>query len=107
MGTPRSWAGFCLPYATRSSNAKACNDMPLTAKTLRVLTSQAMVARSDRTSVAVPKGVVKKAKELSSLASRNGWAALGIDRDDPPTLTAVFEAAIDALLARAKPKGHK
>ncbi len=72
-----------------------------------MLASSDMASRSDRTTVAVPKDVVRKAKLVSSMASKNGWAALGIDRDDPPTLTAVFEAAIDVLLARAKPKGQR
>ncbi len=59
--------------------------------------------RRDRTSVAISKGVAKKAKELSALASKHGWTALGIDREDPPTLTAIFEEAINVLAARAKP----
>jgi hypothetical protein len=58
--------------------------------------------RSDRTSVALPKEIAQKARDLSALASKHGWAALGVDRDDPPTITAIFEAAIDVLAARAK-----
>ncbi len=69
-----------------------------------MLVSVEMGPRSDRTTVALPKEIAKKAKMLSSIASRHGWAALGVDRDDPPTLTAVFEAAIEELLARAKTK---
>lgn len=58
--------------------------------------------RMDRTSVAIPREVAKKAKELSALASQYGWSVFGIERDDPPTLTAIFEEAINVLAARAK-----
>jgi hypothetical protein len=58
--------------------------------------------RSDRTAIALPKEIANVARELSSLASRNGWSALGIDRDDPPTMTAIFEAAIELLASQAK-----
>jgi hypothetical protein len=66
-----------------------------------------MGPRSDRTSVALPKEIVDKARALSALASKNGWAALGIDRDDPPTITAIFEQAIESLAARAKKEGKR
>jgi hypothetical protein len=58
-------------------------------------------------SVALPRDVSDKARELSALASKHGWALFGVDRDDPPTMTAIFEEAINQLAARAKPKGAK
>ena len=39
-------------------------------------------------------------RELAAFAARNGWAALGIDRDDPPTQTALIEEAIKLLATR-------
>ena len=39
-------------------------------------------------------------KELAAYGSRNGWSALDIDRDDPPTQTAMLEEAINILHAR-------
>jgi hypothetical protein len=73
---------------------------------MHVITSADM-DRMDRTSVAIPREVAKRAKALSALASKYGWSALGIDRDDPPTLTAIFEEAINVLAARAKPPRSK
>jgi len=32
--------------------------------------------------------------------SRRGWGAVGLDRDEPPALGAVVDAAVDALLRR-------
>ena len=64
-------------------------------------TNDGMGPRSDRRSIALPKTVLEKARELSALASKNGWVALGIDRDDPATITAIFEQAIDSLAERA------
>lgn len=67
-----------------------------------------MGAKSERTSVALPKTIVAKARALSALVSKNGWIALGIDREDPATLTAIFEQAIDNLAGLARPsKGRK
>ena len=39
-------------------------------------------------------------RELATFAARNGWAAPGIDRDDPPTQTALIEEAIKLLATR-------
>lgn len=60
-----------------------------------------MGPRSDRASIALPKTILEKARELSALVSKNGWVAIGIDRDDPATITAIFEQAIDSLAERA------
>jgi hypothetical protein len=69
-----------------------------------MIVSVEMGKRSDRLSVALPRHISEKAREVSALASKHGWTILGIDRDDPPTITAVFEAAIDLLHARAVQK---
>jgi len=62
--------------------------------------------RSERTSVKLPTEVCDKARELSAAASKNGWSALGVDRTDPPTITALFEEAINVLGARLKTRGR-
>lgn len=43
-------------------------------------------------------------RELVAHISRHGWSSVGIDRDDPPTGTAVLDAAVSLLSERAKPK---
>lgn len=52
--------------------------------------------------VKLPTEAWEKARELSAYASKHGWAAFGIDRDDPPTIQAMFDAAIEVLAARIK-----
>jgi hypothetical protein len=47
------------------------------------------------------------ARELSALASKHGWSALGVDREDLPTMVAIIEEAVNLLAARAKTKGKK
>lgn len=44
-------------------------------------------------------------RDLAAFAARNGWAALGIDRDDPPTQIALIEEAIKLLARQASSKG--
>lgn len=61
--------------------------------------------RSDRATVSLPVDVVESARELSALASKNGWAALGVDRSDPPTITAIFEEAIRTLARAHRTRG--
>lgn len=39
-------------------------------------------------------------RELAAYTARHGWAGLGIDRDDPPTQTALIEEAIKLLATR-------
>ncbi|HEX4352784.1 MAG TPA: hypothetical protein VHZ95_07725 [Polyangiales bacterium] len=57
--------------------------------------------------MALPREISERARELSALASKHGWSALGVDRDDPPTITAIFEEAINVLASRAKVKSNK
>ncbi len=47
---------------------------------------------------------VERARELSEIVARQGWASMGIDRSDPATMTAVLEAAIDLMYERATQK---
>ena len=50
------------------------------------------------------RATVDRVRELSTIVSRHGWQSLGVDRDDPATMTAVVEAAVDALYGRAAQK---
>ena len=63
--------------------------------------------RKDRQTVALSSSTMDKARDLSALASRHGWAALGADRDDLPTMVAIIDEALNVLAARAKSKGKK
>jgi hypothetical protein len=51
--------------------------------------------------IKMTKATVERARELSEIAARHGWNSMGVDRSDPATITAVVEAAIDLLYARA------
>lgn len=55
--------------------------------------------------VRIPAGAHELLRELTAFAARNGWAALGIDRDDLPTQSALVEEAIKLLAARRESKG--
>lgn len=48
-------------------------------------------------------------RRVAAFAARHGWNALGIDRDDAPTQTALIEEAILLLGQRAtdKPRSTK
>ncbi len=50
--------------------------------------------------VKVPADSIDTLRELSAFTARHGWAALGIDREDPPTMTALMEEAIRLLAER-------
>ena len=63
--------------------------------------------KQDRQTVALATPLVEKARELSALISRHGWASLDIDRDDPATMTVIFEEGLKLLAARMKTKGKK
>jgi hypothetical protein len=52
--------------------------------------------------VRIKPSTYETAKRIQKVASLNGWAALGIQRTDPPTLQAVFEVAIELLAQRAQ-----
>ena len=55
--------------------------------------------------IKIPTEAHETLRELSSYAARFGWSALGIDRDDAPTQTALIEEAIRLLAARRDAKG--
>lgn len=61
----------------------------------------------DRLTVALARRVVEKARELSAHASMHGWVSLGVERDDPATMSAIFEEGLNLLVARMKGKGKK
>lgn len=50
------------------------------------------------------RATVDRVRELSAIVARMGWQSLGIDREDPATMTAVIDAAVDQLYARATAK---
>ncbi len=50
--------------------------------------------------VKIPPEAHDTLRDLAAFAARHGWVALGIDRDDPPTQTALIEEAIKLLAER-------
>jgi hypothetical protein len=71
---------------------------------------QDMGPRSDRQGIKIPREAHEELKVLAAEAARYGWAAFGIDRADPPTMTALLEAAIRLLGERreqVKKQGRK
>lgn len=56
---------------------------------------------ADRVALKMTRETVERVRAISEVAARQGWASLGVDRDDPATMTAVVEAAVDVLYARA------
>lgn len=57
--------------------------------------------------VKIPPEAHDTLRELASYAARHGWSALGIDRDDPPTQTALIEEAIALLASRRRKEKSK
>lgn len=53
----------------------------------------------------MPAEAVEMLRDLAAFTARHGWASLGIDRNDPPTMTALIEEAIRLLNTRRDPKG--
>jgi hypothetical protein len=39
---------------------------------------------------------------LAAKAARDGWKSLGVDREDPPTLAAMIDAAVTKLAQSAR-----
>lgn len=66
-----------------------------------------MDKKRDRQTVALPSHIADKARELSGLVSKHGWSSFAVNRDDPATITAIFDEAINLLAARFKAKGAK
>lgn len=46
-------------------------------------------------------------KELAAHAARHGWSSFGIDRDDPPTHSAIMEEALKLLDQQRTEPGKK
>jgi hypothetical protein len=46
-------------------------------------------------------------KELAAHAARHGWSSFGIDREDPPTHSAIMEEALKLLDRQRKEPGKK
>ena len=65
-----------------------------------------VVATPKRQALKIPWESYELLKELAAYAARHGWSALGIDRDDPPTQTALMDEAIK-LLATKRKKARK
>ena len=65
------------------------------------------VANPKRQALKIPWDSYEKIRELAAYAARHGWSAFGIDREDPPTQTAMIEEAIRALDARRKKSRKK
>jgi hypothetical protein len=53
----------------------------------------------------MPTDAVERVRKLAEYTARHGWASLGIDRSDPPTMTAIIDEAIRLLDARRTAKG--
>jgi len=66
-----------------------------------------MPTKRERQTVALPEATMDRVRELSAFASKHGWAALGVDREDLPTMVAIIDEAVNVLAARAKTKGKK
>ena len=64
------------------------------------------VTNPKRQALKIPWETYELLKELAAHAARHGWSAFGIDRDDPPTQTALMDEAIK-LLATKRRKTRK
>ena len=49
----------------------------------------------------------EQARALLAQVSRHGWASIGVDRDDPPSLGSVIEEAMKLLSSRARPRKER
>jgi hypothetical protein len=66
-----------------------------------------MTTKPQAQAVKIPPATHDLLRELTAHVSRHGWSSLGIDREDPPTHTAVIEAAIELLASRRQPSKRK
>ncbi len=57
----------------------------------------AVVEKREFVTVKVPKAARESADKLVQLVSNSGWKALKIDRDDPVSLSSIFEEGIRLL----------
>jgi len=59
-----------------------------------------MAKKPPRTSVKLPTETYELARELATLAARQGWAHFGSDREDPATIMAVLDEGTRVLAQR-------
>lgn len=62
--------------------------------------------KDDAHPIRVSATAYEHAQTLLTYVAKNGWRGLGIDREDPPSITAVLEAALESLSQRMK-KGDR
>jgi hypothetical protein len=68
---------------------------------------QAMARKKDDAHpIRVSATAYEHAQALLTYVAKHGWRGLGIDREDPPTITAVLEAALESIAQRMK-KGDR
>lgn len=53
----------------------------------------------------MPADAIERLRDLAAHTALHGWASLGIERNDPPTMTALIDEAIRLLDARRGTKG--
>ena len=57
--------------------------------------------------VRVAREVYDRISDLVARASRDGWSSLGIERSDPPSMSAIVDEATRLLAERGKKKGKR
>jgi len=66
------------------------------------------VSKIERLAIKISRDAHEQLRDLVAFAARNGWSALDVDRDDPPTNTAILEEAIRLFATRmTKPARSK
>jgi hypothetical protein len=61
--------------------------------------------KDDRAVVKLQRETYDAIKALLSHVSRNGWASVGIERDDPPSIGGLIDESVRLLAARQKKRG--
>jgi hypothetical protein len=65
------------------------------------------MTETKRQAVKIPIEAYELLRELAAHAARHGWSAFGVDRDDPPTQTALLEEGIRMLDKARRAKRRK
>jgi len=60
------------------------------------------VTKATRQAIKIQAESYAMLKKLAAHAAKYGWSAFGIDREDPPTQTALIDEAIKLLAERQK-----
>jgi hypothetical protein len=58
--------------------------------------------RDERSPIKINRETHVIAKRLLAQASRHGWASIGVDRDDPPSLISILEEAVKRFASAAQ-----